>query len=497
MQLNRETENLSVNESFILKSQNGVECKLPYIEDEQAVISVSGKSYLTKYQSLEKEIKYEGRAIFTVLYKTEEGLKSVESGVEYGFKVQDDRVMQGQKITPSVSVNDCLVKTVNGVIMVDGILTFICQVDKETSVDFYSSSDDYVSQKQEVEYTKNLMTIMNEFKIEDEFELDYNVKNILCHSERACISNIETGISCVTVEGEIELSSVLLSLNDESIKRESKVIPFRIEIEGKEILPSSIANVTVNVIETNYKVLVDENKNKSVVNVEVQIQSLLDVYEKINVSYVSDVYSTEYQLSLTRERVETANLLGQEEVKQKYVSEIPFNLNESESLICSTNERVVELDTQIEKGKIVVNGVIESCLLLKGENGYYKNGVNLPFSVDFDGGEQFSKILDCKICQFEVKYNKNALKYQFILQLSIAMVEKSTNYVIIKVDQVTKRPKNESAISVYIPNGGDTLWDICKTLGVTEDTVLKTNSDLQFPLSKDDRIVIYREISKG
>ncbi|MBQ9782424.1 MAG: hypothetical protein IJW26_04510, partial [Clostridia bacterium] len=198
MQVNRETDKLGVNENFILKSQNSIESKLPYIEDEQNVIDVNCKTYLIKCQSLEKEIKYEGRAIFTVLYKNDEGVKSVETGVEYGFKVQDDRILQGQKVTPSVSVKDYNVKTSNGVVMASAILTFACEVDKESQVEFISSSDKYIYKNQEVEFTKNLMTITSEYKIEDEYELDYTIKNILCHNERACINNIDTGISCVT-----------------------------------------------------------------------------------------------------------------------------------------------------------------------------------------------------------------------------------------------------------------------------------------------------------
>ncbi len=497
MQVNRETEKISVNENFILKSQNNIECKLPYIEDEQNVVNVIAKTYLIKCQSLEKEIKYEGRAIFTVVYKTEEGLKSVETGVEYGFKVQDDRILQGQKITPSVNVKECKIKTSNGVIIVEGILTFICEVEKCSSVEFVANSDKYVYKNQDIEFTKSVMTITNDFKIEEEYELDYTIKNILCHNENVLINNIDTGISCVTVEGDVELNSVILTLNDENVKKECKTVPFRVEIEGKEILPSSISNVTVSVTETNYKVLVDENKNKSVVSVEIILKCVLDVFENNVVSFSSDMYSKETLLSLTKEKVDAFKVLGQKDVKEKVNGEIPFEINQNDSIVCSLFENLLECDTQIEKDKTIVNGIVESCLLIRGENGYEKRQVNCPFSVELSYDFKYGKLLDCKISQFEIKYNKNTLKYQFILQLSFKTIEKSTYYVIIKVDETSKRQQNDSAISVYIPKDGDTMWDICKTLGVTEDVILKTNKDLQFPLSQDERIIIYREITKG
>ena len=497
MQVNRENEKISVNENFILKSQNNIECKLPYVEDEQTVVNIMAKTYLINCQSLEKEIKYEGRAIFTVVYKTEEGLKSVETGVEYGFKVQDDRILQGQKIIPSASIKDCKIKTSNGVIIVEGILTFICEVEKCSSVEFVANSNQYICKNQEVEFSKSLMTITNDFKIEEEYQLDYTIKNILCHNETVLINNIDTGISCVTVEGEIELNSVVLTLNDETVKKECKTLPFRIEIEGKEILPSSISNVTVIASETNYKVLVDENKNKSMVSVEIILKSTLDLFENNTVSFVSDLYSKETLLSLTKEKVDVFKVLGQKEVKEKVNGEIPFELEKNDTVICSLFENLLECDTQTEKSKTVVSGVIESCLLIRGENGYFKRQVNCPFSVELLEDFSCGKLLDCKICQFEVKTNNNTLKYQFILQLSFKTIEKSTCYVIIKIDETAKRQQNDSAISVYIPSGGDSIWDICKTLGVTEEDILKTNKDLQFPLSQGERIIIYREITKG
>ena len=497
MQVNRETEKISLNENFILKSQNNIECKLSSVEDEQSVVSAIAKTYLIKCQSLEKEIKYEGRAIFTVVYKTEEGLKSVETGVEYGFKVQDDRILQGQKIIPSVNIKDCKVKTSNGVVIVEGILTFICQVEKCSFVEFVANSNQYVCKNQDVEFTKSVMTITNDFKIEEEYELDYTIKNILCHNENVLINNIDAGISCVTVEGEVELNSVNLTLNDESVKKECKTLPFRVEIEGKEILPNSICNLTVLATETNYKVLVDENKNKSMVSVEIILKCTLDVFENNSVSCIIDMYSKETLLNLTKEKVDVFKVLGQKEVKERVNGEIPFELNQNDTVICSLFENLLECDAQTENGKTVVNGVVESCLLIRSENGYFKKQVNCPFSVELLGDFTYSQLLDCKTCQFEVKTINNTLKYQFILQLSFKMIEKSTCYVIIKIDETTKRQQNDSAISVYIPSDGDSMWDICKTLGVSEEDILKTNKDLQFPLTQGERIIIYREITKG
>jgi LysM repeat protein len=47
---------------------------------------------------------------------------------------------------------------------------------------------------------------------------------------------------------------------------------------------------------------------------------------------------------------------------------------------------------------------------------------------------------------------------------------------------------------VYIPKNQDTLWELSKSLGVSEEDIMALNPDLSFPLSGDERIIIYREI---
>ena len=60
------------------------------------------------------------------------------------------------------------------------------------------------------------------------------------------------------------------------------------------------------------------------------------------------------------------------------------------------------------------------------------------------------------------------------------------------VESIGEKQINESAISVYIPMQGEGLWQLSKRLNIPPEKLLETNHDLQFPLSGDERIVIYR-----
>ncbi len=53
--------------------------------------------------------------------------------------------------------------------------------------------------------------------------------------------------------------------------------------------------------------------------------------------------------------------------------------------------------------------------------------------------------------------------------------------------------QTDSAISVYLPKKGDTLWKIAKQLRQPPELIQQSNAHLNFPLKGQERIVVYRK----
>ena len=51
---------------------------------------------------------------------------------------------------------------------------------------------------------------------------------------------------------------------------------------------------------------------------------------------------------------------------------------------------------------------------------------------------------------------------------------------------------NDCAVSVYLPEAGDGLWDVAKKLNKSPEEVSSCNSELSFPLTGKERIIVYR-----
>ena len=173
MAISQNVEKILVDDSLILKNQNVVECKVNIEENAiLSVLSILGKTHLTKIECGEKELKYEGKALFTILYKDNNEIKSQEVGVEYGFKFYDDKILQGNQVNGEVFLKDCEIKSVNGVSQVTATLCFSGKIDKQNRIEYIASCENAVVKNKEIEVSSLLKVLNSEFKIEDEEELN-------------------------------------------------------------------------------------------------------------------------------------------------------------------------------------------------------------------------------------------------------------------------------------------------------------------------------------
>ncbi|MCM1236152.1 MAG: hypothetical protein NC489_39210, partial [Ruminococcus flavefaciens] len=64
---------------------------------------------------------------------------------------------------------------------------------------------------------------------------------------------------------------------------------------------------------------------------------------------------------------------------------------------------------------------------------------------------------------------------------------------IVAAEEAGAKPECNSAISVYIPNAGDGLWETAKRLSESPENIEKSNPELSFPLTGKERILVYRQ----
>ena len=111
MALSPEFDKIQSTKQLSFLVANGVECKLPLGEEEaKEIISTQVSTYLTSVECYNREVKYNGRAIFTVIYKQEGEIKKHETGVEYGYKASVENAVKEAKEELASEDNERIVK---------------------------------------------------------------------------------------------------------------------------------------------------------------------------------------------------------------------------------------------------------------------------------------------------------------------------------------------------------------------------------------------------
>ena len=125
MSISPEFDKIRSSEVVSVSASNGIECKLPLTEEEyKEILGVDATASLISTECYNSEIKYNGRAIFTVVYKSENTVKKQEAGVEFSFKCDFEKCLEGMTSLSDIKCDNVKVSFVNGIAVASAVVIF-------------------------------------------------------------------------------------------------------------------------------------------------------------------------------------------------------------------------------------------------------------------------------------------------------------------------------------------------------------------------------------
>lgn len=468
-----------------LSAQSMIEIKFSASDLGEAV-AVYPQISLNSCEVASGRLTYSGRLIATLVYIGDDGkLCRVQKGAEFSHFIDNDILAPAQRADCELSLARCQIKR-------DGS-SFVAAAVADARITVYESAQrNYLSAldgafcKTESGKLYSPVCFSGESEVEDEF--DCVAGDVLVPSAQALVTdcNIEAGV--VEVNGEIYLS--LLALRDDAPVSLDRIIPFKCELPCDEALFNQRAFCRAEVKSLTVDCKVNEDKGKCGVSVNATLAFSGHFFDEEEISYVSDAFSKTCALNLTASE-ERVNI----DTDLKVYSERVQGLCATKAKLDYTCAFLAAVLPRVDFNKTAdgIEGSVTATLIY--EQGGDKRGteINMPFDIKLAGLKGVGDNISVAACGLSLRQRaEGECEGEAVLKVAVADGEQKCVSYVTEVGEGEEKPVNDSAISVYVPEAGDGLWETAKRLSESPDNIQKTNPELKFPLSGKERILVFR-----
>ncbi len=495
-------ENITLNEKLGEFTETlKVECKTGVsTETVKKIIFLSATPYLLNSECTGGGVKFFGKINFFICYENEEGVvKKHECATEFQGLIKTEQSVENCKAGVRLvkEKTDC---DLSGLYLTPSITLQAKATPKEKKeFSFVVGGEGFFCDKDDFSHLKSLGEKTVSYPLEEEFDLPYPVEEVLSQKVVATVSSCQCGVGVIIVDGEVNISQILLQSSDKrDIIKEVRTFPFRAEIDCEDAMPSFSAVASVNEKSLRTDVTTYEGENKSVVSVSVVISLSGEAFALEELSVIKDAFSIDNDIEMVRERALCKKNKEQHSISERLSGRVEFDSLPVGATYCfTTEERVDIISTKVENNGVLVSGSMGAIALFKDEEGkIFSRKMETPFEtlIAFPIRECFDYEITSKIKGCEEKIlSLSSGELSIDVCFNFVCTEKMEINLVKEVKCGAEKKSCDSAISVYIPLSGETLFPLAKRLNVNPSELILTNKDLQFPLSGEERIIIYRQ----
>ena len=494
------TINLSLSAGEVL-DQIKLECKTEIPSSEvSSVLNVSAFTIVTDTEKLDGKVKYNGKIIFYACYLDLDGeIKKCECGSEFSGTLPSEKIDANSQVEVLTTVEKVESQTSGIKLSFTAILQVKAKISQKKEVLALTDGEELILDKKEQPLTKGFGVKESAYFIEDEFELGYTVEQVLSHRATAVITSVQCGVGSIIVDGQVFLSVIALQKTEKKdIIRENKTLPFRMEIEYEDAMPSMLATAFVKEKSFKTDISVDQEKGVSTVSASVNLIFWGEAYSNDYITIVDDAFCTQKEISLVKEDLSFDKALDLVNCSNKISGKANLlELPNGASILALGSEKAEVVSVDGDNGVLKITGVLTAV-------GYFKDGDGKCFTRKLE--TPFEALTDCPTnsgCSYEVlavaengsaQISSNTeIELETELFFTIYPKQKSSIRCIKEVVTVGEKQCKDCAISVYLALEGEDLWSLSKRLNQSPEMLVATNKDLNFPLTGKERIIVYRQ----
>ena len=348
-----------------------------------------------------------------------------------------------------------------------------------------------------IEFTNFIGKAYEKFDVSHELNIK-DAKNILMVTPCVSLSKVEPKDNYLVLQGVLGLDICYSSgdnVND--IGNLYDAVDFSWEVALSNISCESIIESVVSIVSNEIKVSTSIDESGANLSLYVPVVYNGYVFNKENLQVVDDVYLEDYYLSVTTENFDTLSqgngvcfkdgISGVAGIKET----APF----IDEVVGVTATNLVLARSVVEDGVLVVEGVATTSVIYytKETNELTSIQVEVPFMVEENVAQDNASVVTLCLNKLNAR-SRRGKEIEVSAELCVYADTYSVNAVniISNIALASSKPIDDCSLCIYIVKPNQTLWDIAKELGVSQELILEQNSDAEFPLRTGEKLVVCR-----
>ncbi|MDE7086766.1 MAG: hypothetical protein K2O67_01100 [Clostridia bacterium] len=473
-----------------IDSQSVVECRFPQSSEITEVVAVYPQVSAVSCEVSSGRVNYSGKLILTIVYCDEEGkLCRMQKGAEFSYYADDDILAPAQTSAIKLNCDKITVKREGSSFVIAAVVSASIDIYARTERTYINGADGAFV-KTETVTLSSAVCFTGEGEVEDDFEAD-SVVDVLIPCAKAVVLSAVCGTGEVEIGGEIYLS--LFAMRQQSPTCLERIIPFKCTLPCDDAAAGRRAAARAEITDLNVTATVNEDRGKCQINFNCNL-SLSGWFADEHAEEVAvDAFSDTHSLALTTSeettdrcldvKVYTEKVTGLAATKSKLTYDCKFLAAALPQAECAFNPQTG-----------CVEGAVNTVLIYE-QNGEIKGtDVNLPFSVTLNGvcEDGQSVVEDVAVCGVSVRLKaEGEAEAEATLKICATVSEQRKVSYLTQMEEGEEVQANDCAVSVFLPEAGDGLWEIAKKLVKSPSEVSACNADLKFPLTGKERILVY------
>lgn len=460
------------------------------------VCALSSDAQITKVQALSKQIKISGRVSLKLVYLDGEGkLNSFDYISDFSEDVVDDAVIADMPCLVRANIVDSVSSISGSEIKVQTVVELLPTVVEINTVELLEDGEGALALRADQDFQKYLATVGEEFEVSEEYACGARVDDVLFYDAKVVVCNVDNEDDKMSVSGQLEVSVIYSSEGVHATKNINLPFVQELATRGEDLRACIVAKVK----DSRLIIEGDDSDNTLKMIICVSLQGF--VMQSETTSAIVDLYSPTNALTISKESVRFDRQNGVMRFEERISGSVAVDAQDEgiKSVIsCVVTQNTLSNIVAMQDA-ILAEGVLNTCVIYISESDVIKCiQVELPYSLQFDKEGITSDDMLCgnaiaTDCSHKVKRDRE-VELTANIVLSVCSKTPVENVVIKSLEEGESLQPNTSAISIYIPSKGESIWQVAKTLGLSIESIMEQNPTLGDVMQGDERIVIYREI---